>query len=155
MTGGSRSTRSSTSPALLANSWTLTTRRYWSPPAERRLHCDDPAWSAGNHTIQEVETWDEADELVALSICKALVEGPDFDGTDGDDPVTIAAMGDDAQLLAGATLAAFTKSSAGSFASINRRLARALDRSFQSDPLMGYADMHPILRDRADSADAR
>jgi hypothetical protein len=103
----------------------------------------------GNHTIQEVETWDEADELVALSICKALVEAPDVEESNDDDPVTIAAMGDDAQLLAGATLAAFAKSSAGSFAAINRRLARALDRSFMSDPLMGYAEMHPMLRDRA------
>jgi hypothetical protein len=106
----------------------------------------------GNHTIQEIETWDDSDERVSLSIRDVLVSAPDFDGPADDDKVSIDSLGDDAQLLAGATLASFERTSAESFESINRRLAHALDRSYQYDPIMGFAEMHPMLRARRPSA---
>jgi hypothetical protein len=57
----------------------------------------------------------------------------------------IAEMGDDAQLLAGATLAALHDSSPDSFRWINRRLAWALNRSYDNDSLMGPVHLHAMI----------
>jgi hypothetical protein len=92
-----------------------------------------------NHTIQDIETWDEADEQTALSIRDALRAGKKIDR-----------LGDDAQLLAGATLAALTqppnsKSSFEWYRSINQDLAAALDFSYRGDPIMGQGELHRLL----------
>jgi hypothetical protein len=57
----------------------------------------------------------------------------------------IAEMGDDAQLLAGATLAALYDSSPIAFRWINRRLAWALSRSYDHDELMGPVHLHAMV----------
>src|SRR5262249_23590021 len=57
----------------------------------------------------------------------------------------IEAMGDDAQLLAGATLAALNDSSPVSFRWINRWLAYALNRSFEFDSMMGLPHLHDMV----------
>ena len=62
----------------------------------------------------------------------------------------IETEGDDAQLLAGATLAAFQAPSAESFRWINRRLAFALNRSHHYDPIMGQTDLHRMFDSQPD-----
>jgi hypothetical protein len=57
----------------------------------------------------------------------------------------IAEMGDDAQLLAGATLAALCDSSPVALRWINRRLAWALSRSYDNDELMGPVHLHAMV----------
>ncbi len=178
----------------------------------------------GNRTIQDLETWDDADELAARSICEALsepslvrrkervggkvkevrltvhealreLELPDgrvdqvitalltdqfqvltdeeleelnlgnltpelrealkaerIDDLLGDDALVravdldrIEALGDDGQLLAGATLAALCDPSEVSYRWINRRLAYALNRSYHHDEKLGFAALHRML----------
>lgn len=78
----------------------------------------------GNHCIQDIETWENSDEQTAQRIAAALLH-----------QVEIKGLGDDAQLLAGATLAAFQQPEL--YDSINRSLNDALDVSFQDDPIWG------------------
>jgi hypothetical protein len=59
---------------------------------------------------------------------------------------SIAALGDDAQLLAGSTLAAIRDPSPVSFRWINRHLAYALTRSFRRDAWVGQASAHHLVR---------
>lgn len=177
-----------------------------------------------NRTVQDLETWDDADELVAGSIAaelldaqKPLVRGVEtgvdkpfkiadalrraeptitddrisqvvahlkadefgkltpgertalmLNGLTDEDaehlkfdrieflPLGVASgldldridrLGDDGQLLAGATLAALSDPSALAFRWINRRLAYALNRSHQHDPIMGFAAVHGMFDD--------
>jgi hypothetical protein len=79
----------------------------------------------GGHSIQDIETWDDADDEAAAGIAAAAATGP------------IVALGDDAQLLAGATLALLRAPSA--YAAITAQLAAALDDSFARDPIFGTA----------------
>jgi len=76
------------------------------------------------HSIQELETWDDRDEQTARNISIALLNN-----------ASVADQGDDAQLLAGATLAAFQ--SPGSYDQISKLLADALDVSLADDPFFG------------------
>lgn len=184
----------------------------------------------GNRTIQDVETWDEADELTARTIARALLDPPKvvyfedggrktrspvadalkhlrlphdpatvagvekaikgyrFDALSpeqaiplqlgpraltadlraalledrveafaGDrlpsrvDPAQatgldlIASLGDDGQLLAGATLAAVCDPTPESLRWINQRLTYALARSFEHDELLGPGSLHPMF----------
>jgi hypothetical protein len=63
----------------------------------------------------------------------------------------IFGMGDDAQLVAGATLAALITPSSDSLRWINQRLAFALIKSFNRDKVVGAAEMH-LLIDRVPSS---
>ncbi len=86
----------------------------------------------GGRSIQQLETWDDADEDAARRIASALIGG---------EPV--AGMGDDAQVLAGATLALYEKPE--SYARITELLAAALDFSFDDDPIWGRATLRPVF----------
>lgn len=105
-----------------------TARRVGSFIATARLN------SLGGHSIQELETWDDADEEVAQRISQSLQKQGEVTG-----------MGDDAQLLAGATLALFEDSSL--YTSVTGALVNALNLSFDQDPIFGKAQKdHVYLR---------
>jgi len=70
-------------------------------------------------------------EIAAQGVCTALLAG---------EPVTDA--GDDAQLLAGATLAAFAKP--GDYATISSALAQALTASFEHDAIWSPIKPDPV-----------
>jgi hypothetical protein len=77
------------------------------------------------YSIQDLETWDDQDEGRAQVISDALcLRGNNVDS-----------LGDDAQLLAGATVAMFKKPSF--YASISSRLKSALDKSYDRDYYWG------------------
>jgi hypothetical protein len=71
--------------------------------------------------VQEIETWDDSDETVAVHIAELFLAG-----------APAAAFGDDAQLLAGANLALFHNP--GQYDTITRGLEAALDVSYAKDP---------------------
>jgi hypothetical protein len=81
------------------------------------------------HSIQDLETWDDRDEQTALHISTSLQANESVEG-----------MGDDAQLLAGATLACLARPDL--YDSVTKRLNDALDVSFQSDPFWGKPAPH-------------
>ena len=88
------------------------------------------------HCIQDIETWDDGDEDAAAAIATAAGVGK-----------PIVGLGDDAQLLAGATLA-FHKQPAA-YLAITRLLDDALDDSFARDPVFGNPSPHFLLRRQA------
>ncbi|HKU09173.1 MAG TPA: hypothetical protein VJR30_24160 [Bradyrhizobium sp.] len=77
-----------------------------------------------NHCIQDVETWDDLDEDIAQEICGKVLAGE-----------SIVAAGDDAQLLAGVTLALLQKPEL--YDAATEQLNIALDDSFDRDPIWG------------------
>ena len=81
-----------------------------------------PLAALDGHSIQDIETWDNPDEAAAQAVCAGLLAGQPVDDA-----------GDDAQLLAGATLAAFAKP--GDYAAISTALAKALTTSFEHDAI--------------------
>ncbi len=85
-----------------------------------------------NHSIQDIETWDDADELTAQQIATA------FQGT-----ASVADMGDDAQLLAGATLTLVAQPDR--YNTVTERLAQALDRSYEQDPVWSAPTPHLVF----------
>jgi hypothetical protein len=76
------------------------------------------------HSIQEIETWDDADEAAAQAIAASVAKGG-----------SIAGHGDDAQLLAGATLALLQ--SPALYRQTQALLDAALDDSYRTDPIWG------------------
>jgi hypothetical protein len=74
------------------------------------------------HSIQDIETWDDLDERAAQTIRKAAAAGKSLVG-----------LGDDAQLLAGTTMALLDD--ADSYDAITGLLAAGLDDSFARDPV--------------------
>lgn len=82
---------------------------------------------SGN-SIQAIETWDESDETQATTVRDAALAGKD-----------IVKLGDDAQLLAGITLALLRQPD--QYDGLTMKLAAGLDQSFKSDPIWG---MPPI-----------
>ena len=78
----------------------------------------------GGHCIQDIETWDDADENAAEEICGKVLSGQ-----------SIRDSGDDAQLLAGVTLALLQEP--GLYDDATARLNEALDESFDRDPIWG------------------
>jgi hypothetical protein len=83
----------------------------------------------GGGSIQDIETWDDADDTAAAAIAAAA--------TSIAPTATIAAMGDDAQLLAGAIIALLD--APASYPQITAQLTAALDDSFHRDPIFGVA----------------
>jgi hypothetical protein len=75
-----------------------------------------------NHTIQDIETWDDADEKAATTIADLILQNK-----------SIVGMGDDAQLLAGATIAVLAKT--GLYKPATALLNKALDDSYKTDPV--------------------
>lgn len=88
--------------------------------------------SLDNHNIQELETWDDADESVAVRISDILKNDHSAVGA-----------GDDAQLLAGATLAVLYQSA--SYDTVTSHLDAALDFSFTTDPIWGLPLPDPVF----------
>ena len=78
----------------------------------------------GGHSIQDIETWDDNDESRAQAIKEAALAGND-----------IGSLGDDAQLLAGATITLLEKPE--QYDTVTRVLNAALDVSFGRDPIWG------------------
>jgi nucleoside phosphorylase len=83
-----------------------------------------PLAALSGHSIQDIETWDDSDENAAVKIAARL---------QGNFPVVNA--GDDAQLLAGFTLA--LQSQPGKYAAFTKLISDALDNSFANDPVWG------------------
>ena len=77
-----------------------------------------------NHCIQDIETWDDADEAIAQDVCARVLAGK-----------SIIAAGDDAQLLAGVTLALLQEP--GLYDAATKLFNAALDDSFDRDPIWG------------------
>ena len=75
-----------------------------------------------HHSIQEIETWDDADEAAAQAIAARLLKRQ-----------SIVGYGDDAQLLAGATLALLREPEL--YDEAQGHLNDALDDSFRTDPI--------------------
>jgi hypothetical protein len=75
-----------------------------------------------NRSIQDIETWDDADEAVAEAISARILQRQ-----------SIVGHGDDAQLLAGATLALLRKPER--YDETQSLLNAALDESFRTDPI--------------------
>jgi hypothetical protein len=94
------------------------------------------------HSIQDIETWDDGDEDAAIAITAALAAGQ-----------PIVALGDDAQLLAGATVAFHNKPA--DYAAITKALDAALDDSFARDPVFGKPSPHFMLPPRRTRATGR
>lgn len=90
----------------------------------------------GGNKIQDLETWDDSDDDIARSIAAAMLAN-----------TSVASQGDDAALLAGATIAAFDQP--GEYDTITARLNEALDASFASDPYWGTPSPdHAFIRTR-------
>jgi hypothetical protein len=73
-------------------------------------------------SVQDIETWDDADERIAIRIARYMLSGK-----------SVIAQGDDAQLLAGANLAAL--SDPKRYRKCSKLLELALDDSFNRDPI--------------------
>ena len=91
-----------------------------------RIVATERLTTLAGHSIQDIETWDDADEAAAQTIRGAVAQGQ-----------PIVALGDDAQLLAGTTMALLDD--AGKYADITKSFDAALDDSFARDPIFGVA----------------
>ncbi|GEM_PF-580281 len=78
----------------------------------------------GGHSVQDIETWDDGDENTTLSIAGRLQNG-----------FPVVGNGDDAQLLAGFTLAVAQQPA--QYAAFTTLISAALDGSFANDPIWG------------------
>jgi hypothetical protein len=80
-------------------------------------------------SIQDIETWDDHDEEIALAIAEAIAARQ-----------SIVGHGDDAQLLAGTTFAVLRK--AALYDAAQEALNAALDDSYRKDPIWGALIPH-------------
>lgn len=91
--------------------------------------------SLRNTPLQEIETWDDADEKVSHDIANTLANDAlalnDIKQENGSSP-------EDAQILAGAILAAFRRPDR--YDIINDTIGEAFDRSYDDDPLIHLAN---------------
>jgi nucleoside phosphorylase len=83
-----------------------------------------PFDALAGHSVQDIETWDDADENSAVTIAGRLHTGS-----------SIIGAGDDAQIVAGLTLAALQ--APDRYAAASKLANDALDDSFASDPYWG------------------
>lgn len=86
----------------------------------------------GGHSIQEVETWDDADEAAALDAAARVVANKCLIGA-----------GDDAQLMAGCNIAIFGQPDL--YKQMNTLLEEGLSESYDRDPLWGAVKKHLVL----------
>jgi hypothetical protein len=91
-----------------------------------------------NHSIQDLETWDEVDE-VQMERISGLI-GQNFPGVDQ----VLATLGDDAQMFAGAVRALATSPVCDQYRIVNDNLRNVLRISFERDSIWGNAVWHPI-----------
>jgi hypothetical protein len=89
----------------------------------------EPLKALKGATLQDIVTWDDDHETVARKIRDRLLK------EDAAVQHSIDNIGDDAQLLAGSTLALFERPAL--YEAINRRLEEALDMSFYRDEVWG------------------
>jgi hypothetical protein len=82
--------------------------------------------SLGGHSIQDIETWSDEDEFAATTVREKVRAGSSLVGA-----------GDDAQLLAGTTMAFYEAPSA--YGKITKTLETALDDSYARDPFFGLS----------------
>jgi len=78
----------------------------------------------GNHSIQDIETWDDVDESTAQNVAARIAANQSIVGT-----------GDDAQLLAGANIAVTARPDR--YDRTTMLLNAALDDSYDRDPIWG------------------
>jgi len=83
-----------------------------------------PLHALGGNTIQQIETWDDLDEMIAYRMAEGLRN-----------KACPYQLGDPAHLLAGATLACVADPS--SYNSITTELEKGLDIAAEGDPLWG------------------
>lgn len=88
----------------------------------------------GGRWLQKLETWDEGDEDKAQDIAKTLMKNPNAD---------VSGKGDDAHLLAGATLAFVVNPE--SYEPLASSLMDALERSYARDPFWGFSALHCLV----------
>lgn len=86
----------------------------------------------GQHSIQDIETWDDLDEQTAQNIAALLTNN-----------VSVVGLGDDAQLLAGANIAILADPNL--YASATQHLNDALDQSFVDDPFWAKPRLDPAF----------
>jgi len=86
----------------------------------------------GNHSIQDIETWDDSDEDKVQSMLTTMNAGG-----------AVGGMGDDAQVLATATLALLQ--APNKYDAVTKQINDALDVSFASDPVFGSLRPHRML----------
>jgi hypothetical protein len=82
--------------------------------------------SLGGHSVQDIETWSDEDEFAATTVRQKVRAG-----------ISIVGAGDDAQLLAGTTMALYEAPSA--YGKITKALEAALDDSYARDPFFGLS----------------
>lgn len=102
-----------------------------------------PLQAFDGHTVQEIETWDADDEHVTAIIADTFIRN-------AGNVQAVKNLGDDAQLLAGATLALLKDPTL--YDQINSALAGALDESHRRDSIMGFAFAHPMFELEIDPA---
>jgi hypothetical protein len=85
-----------------------------------------------NHSIQDIETWDDLDEQAAQNIASKLLASE-----------PIVNLGDDAQLLAGANAALLVNPDL--YDAVTNALSDALDASFAQDPIWAPPARDSIL----------
>jgi hypothetical protein len=86
----------------------------------------------GNHSIQDVETWDDVDEAAAQDAAARVVANKCLIGA-----------GDDAQLLAGCNIAIFSQP--GLYKQMSTLLEEGLNESYNRDPLWGSVKPHLMI----------
>jgi len=86
----------------------------------------------GNHSIQDVETWDDVDEAAAQDAAARVVANKCLIGA-----------GDDAQLMAGCNIAIFGQP--GLYKQMNTLLEEGLNESYDRDPLWGSVKPHLMI----------
>jgi hypothetical protein len=98
----------------------------WRDAARRvgQLVAEAKLTALRGHAIQDIETWDDPDEATAQRIREALARDE-----------SVVRVGNDAQLLSGATLALLDDPDR--YDIVTARLEEALDESFASDPIWG------------------
>jgi hypothetical protein len=99
--------------------------------------------SLNNHSIQDLETWNDADEVASQTISKNII-GKNVD--------EIAQMGDDAQLFAGAMLALSAEPNREYYKAINDTLSAALEQSFWNDDIWGNKLWHPMANQQLEKS---